>query len=311
MGRKKPFLSIIVYLNNNLTHFKKCVYSCKNIWNIELIVINNIMDKNKVEEIEKWLSTIKDIRITYYNSDVTITKNSARNIGLDLANGDWLLFLEANETLTKSFVKYLNSKKLNRNIDFYRLKISYSKIKKDNFGFAKSKFYSVNSSSFLINDGFLEKVKLRWDDSIIIADTIPFLINLYKKANVNIGYLKFNAIFSVNKNNSILLKKQDEYNNKLIEAYELLKIKKRKYAKKAIIFLLLTVLDDINYSKQKTISKDIIITMNIIKRDAKLLYVYLFGLNFKNFIRANKLWIKFATTWIPKKNKDKFRDELH
>lgn len=310
MGRKKPFLSIIIYLNHSLAQLKKCLVSCKDIFNLEIIIINNLIDKNKINEIEEWLSSLNDISVTYYHPETFLTKNSARNIGLDLANGDWILFLDANENVSKNFVKYLNNNKLNRSIDFYRLKIVYSKIKKDNFGLFKSKFYSLNSSSFLINDGFLDKIKLRWDDSIVIADTISFLLNLHKKMNINIGYLKFNAIMSINKNNSILFEMQEEYNEKLIDTYELLKNKKRKYNRKAIILLLLSVLDDAYFSKQKQIPKNILITMKIIKRDAKLLYIYLFGLNLKKFIKANKLWFKFAKTIIPKIKKEEFKEEI-
>ena len=119
MGNKTK-VSVIVPVYNSGLYLEQCVESvlCQSYVNWELILINDGSKDDSGEICDKYASADKRITVIHKpNSGVS----STRNIGIDLASGDYLIFLDAddywaNPTALEVFVSY----SLNFDLDILR-----------------------------------------------------------------------------------------------------------------------------------------------------------------------------------------------
>lgn len=102
----KPFISIIVPVYNAEKYLHKCIDSilAQSYSNFELLLIDD-GSKDHSHEICIDFSK-KDERIKVLNKS-NGGVSSARNLGLDNANGDWLTFVDADDTLSRDFLAHL------------------------------------------------------------------------------------------------------------------------------------------------------------------------------------------------------------
>ena len=88
-----PFVSIIIPTYNNAEFWRKALKSVigqtYNSW--EAIVIDN----NSTDQTDEVINKFQDIRIKYYKiSNYGIIAKS-RNLGISLAKGEWIAFLDS------------------------------------------------------------------------------------------------------------------------------------------------------------------------------------------------------------------------
>lgn len=79
----------------------------------QLVVIDDAStdDTNKVL-IEKYSNQIKDGMIIYHRLDYNVGVTGAKNVGVELAAGDWLVFIDSDDTIIKSkFVEMMEEVK--------------------------------------------------------------------------------------------------------------------------------------------------------------------------------------------------------
>ncbi len=90
-------VSVVVPTRNRLTYLREAVESVRSqdaaAW--ELIVVDDASDDGTTE----WLSTVDDPRVSGIRLDSRSERSAARNAGLDLARGAFVLFLDDDDRL--------------------------------------------------------------------------------------------------------------------------------------------------------------------------------------------------------------------
>lgn len=97
-------LTIIIPVYNNETTIERCLISvCKQTYSdIEIIVVND----GSVDNSEEKILSIKDNRIKYL-SQQNMGPSVARNKGLELSKGDYILFVDADDYLKPDMLEIL------------------------------------------------------------------------------------------------------------------------------------------------------------------------------------------------------------
>jgi glycosyltransferase involved in cell wall biosynthesis len=93
-GKQKPFISLCMIVKNEKNNLKRCLNSIKNIAD-EIIIVDTGSNDETVKIAEKYNSIILHHA---WNEDFS----EARNAGLEKANGEWILVLDADEELNLS-----------------------------------------------------------------------------------------------------------------------------------------------------------------------------------------------------------------
>ena len=143
-----PLVSIIIPTYNHAKFIGKALNSVKNqtYKNWEAIVIDN----NSTDETNKILNNITDTRIQHIKIDNKGVIAKSRNIGINVANGEWIAFLDSDDFWTKDKLE-ICIKNINVNIDFiYHGLESVNDNKK--FIFKKKKFTGRKLNKPILND---------------------------------------------------------------------------------------------------------------------------------------------------------------
>ena len=130
----KPLVSIIVPIYNVEPYLKKCIDSIINqtLTNIEIILVNDGSTDNCGKIIDEYAK--KDNRIIALHKE-NGGQASARNMGLDIASGKYIGFVDSDDLIDKEMYKVLYDE-AEKNIadlvicDFKKVNENY-KIKKD------------------------------------------------------------------------------------------------------------------------------------------------------------------------------------
>lgn len=93
-----PFISIIIPTYNNEEHIEQAIDSCfdSDFDDFEIIVINDASTDSTAEKL-KYLTEKYNEKIKLINNTKNIGSGPSRNIGIDLANGEYLLFLDGDD----------------------------------------------------------------------------------------------------------------------------------------------------------------------------------------------------------------------
>ena len=150
-----PFVSIIIPTYNNAEFLGKALKSVigQTYNNWEAIVIDN----NSTDKTDEVINKFQDIRIKYYKiSNYGIIAKS-RNLGINLAKGEWIAFLDSDDWWTKDKLEIcLNN--INENVDFiyHKLGIVYDK---SNSFLKKKKFLGRELNKPILNDLLIGEIK--------------------------------------------------------------------------------------------------------------------------------------------------------
>ena len=87
MIKRKPYISIIITSNNNIELLAKCLSALDRLKNVEIIIVNNFLSDDASKEIDDFLENLSDDRIIFYQSKIVLTKNHARNLGINFSSG--------------------------------------------------------------------------------------------------------------------------------------------------------------------------------------------------------------------------------
>lgn len=106
----KPLISIIVPVYNGEATIEECVasISLQTYGNIELIIIDDGSDDNTASIIEMLSLRFDNINIKTANT-VRRGVSAARNLGIDMAKGEYIAFLDADDTYLPDAMEYLFS----------------------------------------------------------------------------------------------------------------------------------------------------------------------------------------------------------
>ena len=103
--KKQPLISIIIPAFNAEASIERAVSSVINqtYRSIELIVINDCSLDNTSKLLRSFVDNT--IKITVIENKTNNGVATARNQGIDAANGDWITFLDADDFFNKTILK--------------------------------------------------------------------------------------------------------------------------------------------------------------------------------------------------------------
>ena len=206
---KRPFFSIVITAYNSEKYIKQCIFSVlnQNFGEYELIIIDDCSSDNTLKVIEK----INDERIKLIKLSENKGAANARNIAINMCNGQYVFFLDSDDYIENGMLKDVYDELLRTNVDvlfcpyfvFWENKNKYKfsnpqyrldKIKKLPRPFgknaAKEKLFEVNyelCTKFYKRD-FLLKNAINFK-ALLFGEDLPFYWEILEKAQ-SFSYIK-------------------------------------------------------------------------------------------------------------------------
>lgn len=104
---KNPLISVIIPVYNVERYLEKCLESIINqtYGNLQIIIVDDCSSDKSLTISDKFAQ--KDSRICILHSNKNIGVSAARNIGIEMAQGDFISFIDADDYLDYDFYEYL------------------------------------------------------------------------------------------------------------------------------------------------------------------------------------------------------------
>ena len=170
-------LSIIIPFNNGKKYLDRCLKNIEEIEydDYEIILIDDFSNDNS----EKIAQEYKNIKY-YYTKEETIGVGNARNLGIEKANGKYIMFVDVDDTIEKDLFNNLE-KHIKQDIDMIKYKMQI----------IKDKSYYIDGPVFDVINGEKAFNKLCFEDNYLDSPCL-YLIkkelfernNLYFEKNV-------------------------------------------------------------------------------------------------------------------------------
>ena len=105
MGR--PLVSVVIPVYNVEKYIDMCLSSIVNSTyeNLEIIIVNDCSPDNSEKIIKEYAE--KDKRIVYLKNDKNLRVSETRNKGLDFANGEYIIFIDADDYISSEWIHNL------------------------------------------------------------------------------------------------------------------------------------------------------------------------------------------------------------
>lgn len=187
------FISILIPVYNKENYLNECIKSVisQTYGNFEVILINDGSNDNSENIILKWMD--KDNRIRYYKHK-NIGVSQTRNKGIDLAQGEYVFFLDADDRITSDALQRLVNNVRNYDSDIvmgnYIHNHGKEMIKRPQptkYQYSKRDLCSINTkielfvtnsrllsmvSNKLYRLDFIKKHKIRFDTDVLAEDRL-------------------------------------------------------------------------------------------------------------------------------------------
>lgn len=218
-----PKVSVIVPVYNSEKHIEKCINSILNqsYENIELIIVND-GSIDKTETIIKKYKRL-DKRIKYF-----FQKNSgpstARNTGIENSRGEYLMFVDSDDTVSSKYVEILLKKIISENYDIaccgYVDESKYGIFKLNDFWYEKdkldkSKFLECVCSgiggvlwSKIFRRDIIKEHNIRMSPKIFMSEDLVFILE-YCKYSESFGAINENLYYYNRLNDNSISSKVD------------------------------------------------------------------------------------------------------
>ena len=190
-------ITVIIPAYNSEKFISKCIDSVPEEKEIEIIIIDDFSKVNLKDQINfKKYSNIK-----IYRNKSNLGPGPSRNLGIKYALGDYLLFLDSDDTLVKAnILKLVKQIKKGRKVDLYFCRYNKDNFPKDNLFFLKMLPKKINREmiikkmikknypmdecwSILFNKNFLIKNKIFFPKNIMVAEDEYFLMKVMTRFN--------------------------------------------------------------------------------------------------------------------------------
>lgn len=237
---KNPLVSIIVPVYNGQRYLGECIDSILNqdYENIELIIVNDGSKDASSKIIDEYAKKDKRVKAIYQkNSGVS----SARNNGINNANGEYITFVDADDYLEKNYVGYLcnlivendadisltpfpnkvteGNKKINNKIDDYIVLWSGEDAIKNML------YYKVVISSWnkMFSLKLLKKNKVSFNTNLSFGEGFDFTIASFQHSNkVAVGHKRVYN-YRVDNANSVMTRFSEKLVTGSLDAQENIK----------------------------------------------------------------------------------------
>ena len=179
-----PKFSIIIPIYNVEKYLPKCLDSLVNqtYTNIEIICVNDGSPDNSLKILEQYAQNDNRIKIiNQENQGVSI----ARNVGINNATGNYILFVDADDWIETNTCDILNKNIEKNNLDLIIFNAYIAKNNQCNLGFCCNQESIMYSSMWSIcyKREFLNKNNIRFPQNIKIAEDHIFKIQAIVKAD--------------------------------------------------------------------------------------------------------------------------------
>ena len=219
-------VSVIVPVYNTEKYLEKCLDSLVNqtYQDIEIIIVND-GSTDKSEEIIK--EYIKKYHFVKYFKKKNGGLSSARNYGIDKANGDYLLFIDSDDYVEKEMIQKMYEKIIQENSDIVVCEFSYiyengTKVR----SYSNLDYADMDDKNYLLTPPMapIRLIKkelfnnIKFKEGIYYEDLelCPKLV-LYTKKISFVNESLYNYLM---RDSSIM--HQKEFNNKLLDIYSVL-----------------------------------------------------------------------------------------
>ena len=211
-----PKLSIIIPAYNAEQYIKQCLDSIlqndkESLSKTEIIVINDGSTDNTLKILESY-NQYKNIKIhTTKNQGVS----AARNLGISLAKGEWITFIDADDTVNSNFSKVVslvkNSKTSFIIFSNYDIEITDKKIL--TVQTLQSSMYLSGPVSKAYNRQFLIKYKMLFEKDVLIGEDMLFNLEVIQNSDAIESYKI--GFYNYRQNNNSATRR---FNQKIIES---------------------------------------------------------------------------------------------
>ena len=183
-------ISIIIPVYNSGKYLKQCLLSiCKQrLENIEIIIIDDKSTDNSLKIANYFLKKFKFIKIII--NKINVGPSISRNKAINIAKGEYLLFVDSDDYLTDGSIPHIVKKLKNRNIDYLfirsidkrtykvdsnQIKKNVKKIKNNRrlYDLIESNYhFRATCWNFIVRNEFLKEKNINFDNIRIYEDQI-------------------------------------------------------------------------------------------------------------------------------------------
>ena len=246
MPDTNQLISLIVPFYNCKNYLEDCIKSLINqdYDNIEIILINDGSTDLSIDIAKKYAEKDKRIRVVEQeNSGVSV----ARNKGMELAKGEYIAFVDADDFIEKNYISFLYGLITNNNVD---ISVSLGIRKFDKYGREKKTkeqmqqsiildkikateellYYNIGVQPFnkLISRNLINKNNIKFEESIAYGEDFIFNIDCFINANAVAVGDKIIYNYRVDNENSAMTKLKPRMIKDNIKAQDIIKNKIEK-----------------------------------------------------------------------------------
>lgn len=111
MYRSETSFSVVIPCYNSELYIERCLDSIKNnnYEKVEIIIINDNSKDNTESIIKEYIDTHHELNIIYEKNDINIGAGKSRNKGINLSSGDYITFVDADDTVDYEMFSTLSS----------------------------------------------------------------------------------------------------------------------------------------------------------------------------------------------------------
>lgn len=201
--QKHPTLSIIIPMKNADKYINNALNSIANqeFEDIEVLIIDDNSDYSDISKyrVNSWKTNHPNINLKLFQSRKPVGAGGARNIGLDNAKGEYILFLDADDKLNENALFSIN-KAIQENPSTDLFVLGYQMTRRDTHGndtstmnfpagkLQESRFFQIGANTAGTIWNVLakrslygekdDKYKIRFRENVIFEDTSP-KVNLF------------------------------------------------------------------------------------------------------------------------------------
>lgn len=209
--KSQKLISIIIPVYNVENYIKDCVESCLNqsYSNVEIIAVDDGSKDNSGKILDELARKNNKIKVIHkVNSGVS----SARNVGIDNSNGEYITFVDADDYLASDAIEYMMKISDETSSDFVVLKNCFTASYQKQFDDCIKKINNENAISLLLglsmelgcwNKLYSKKMllnnRIKFNENLFYGEGLHFILNVAEKAS-SIG-LGTKAVYYYRKSN--------------------------------------------------------------------------------------------------------------
>jgi glycosyltransferase involved in cell wall biosynthesis len=192
----KNLVSIIVPVFNTEQYLRRCIESLINqtYKEIEIILVDDCSVDNSLSICKNFKKIYSNIKIYQHKSNMGLEKT--RNDGLDLAEGEWIMFLDSDDTFSLDAVKTM---------------VTFASTYQVDMAFAS--YRVISNKTIKIESGTLEEgIYSRTEFIKMCLVNIPWQVmscvgsKIYKKRHIDSNKLRFDKFYKYNEDGAFMLK---------------------------------------------------------------------------------------------------------